>query len=211
MTKTGHKGKSAEAAETSVENVAEVAEAMAGAVVQEPVSAATIEGAESGKPIDEVALLRSRVESLEDSLFRAKADYQNLQRRMAVERSEAIRYATADLMKSLLPVVDGLQQSLVSAAGAQDLVPVFEGVKMTIDTFMKTMSAHGLEIIEAKGKTFDPTVHEALMQAPSADVPPGQVLEEIMRGYRLRDRVLRAAKVVVAKAPDEKQGEKSEG
>lgn len=207
MTKTGHKGKSTDA----VENVAQVADAMAGAVEQERASAATVEGAEPGKPIDEVAQLRSRVEALEDGLFRAKADCQNLQRRMAVERSEAIRYATADLMKSLLPVVDGLQQSLVSATGAQDLAPVFEGVKMTIDTFMKTMAAHGLEVIEAKGKAFDPTIHEALMQAPSADVPPGQVLEEIMRGYRLRDRVLRAAKVVVAKTLDEKQGEKAEG
>jgi len=111
---------------------------------------------------------------------------------------KAIRFANADLMRSLLVVVDGLQRSLDAAANSSNLQAVFDGVRLVYDDLMKALGAHGLEPIEAHRKPFDPNVHEALMQQPSADAPAGTVLEEIARGYRLRERVLRPAKVVVA-------------
>ncbi len=143
--------------------------------------------------------LKQRIATLEDSLLRAKADYQNLQRRNMSERAEAILYANADLMKSLLPVVEGLQRAIESAKSSDNLKSVFEGVRLVHEDLMKSLGGHGLETIDAKGKKFDPHVHEALMMQPTKDVADGTVIEEVGRGYQLRDRVLRPAKVIVAK------------
>lgn len=153
--------------------------------------------------VDEVAQLRQRLASLEDGLLRARADYQNLQRRSSAERAEAVLYANAELMKSLLPVVEGLQRAVESAKTGENLKPVFDGVRLVYEDLMKTLGAHGLESIDAKGKKFDPRVHEALMMQPSKDAPEGTVIEEVGRGYQLRDRVLRPAKVIVAKGESE--------
>lgn len=157
--------------------------------------------------VDEVAQLKQRLASLEDSLLRAKADYQNLQRRNNAERAEAILYANADLMKALLAVVDGLQRAIESGKTSQDLKSAFDGVRLVYDDFVKALTNQGLEVIEARGKKFDPRVHEALLMQAANDVPAGTVIEEVARGYQLRDRVLRPAKVIVSKgAEDEAPG-----
>jgi molecular chaperone GrpE len=168
---------------------------------------------EVAEATDPVARLQAKVESLEESLLRAKADYQNAQRRSAIQRSEAIRYANAELLRSLLHVIDDFDRSLAASESSDNLEALVEGVRLVYENFVKALHGHGLEIIEALHKPFDPSVHEAVMQQPSADHPPGIVLKEISKGYRLGDRVLRPAKVIVSKkmndvgASDQPEGE----
>lgn len=159
----------------------------------DPGSAATSES--------RVADLQARVDSLEDSLLRVKAESQNIQRRAAAERSEAIRFANAELIKALIPVLEDFDRTL-AAADASDS-SILEGTRLVHANLMKAMSDFGLEPIEAAGKAFDPSIHEALMHQPTDEIPPGQVLEQVTRGYRLRERVLRPARVIVSKAVDQ--------
>jgi molecular chaperone GrpE len=157
---------------------------------------------DNGRPVSEdpVAELQAKVAKLEDSLLRAKADFQNLLRRSAAERLDALRYANAELMKSLVKVVDDFERSLAAAAKPNNLPAVVEGVRLVYENLTKALSDHGLETIEALHRPFDPNVHEALLHQPCDDHPPGTVIEQIAKGYRLCDRVVRPAKVIVAKA-----------
>lgn len=158
-------------------------------------SAASVEA-----PADETTELREKVDKLEDALLRARAEYQNFQRRAAVERAEAIRYANAGLMKSLLTVLDDFERAMSSPAGESETVD--EGVRLVYQNLLKALREHGLETIETGHNPFDPSVHEAMMQQSSADHPSGTILEEFAKGYKLRDRVLRPSKVVVSKTAE---------
>ncbi|MHC4697210.1 MAG: nucleotide exchange factor GrpE [Planctomycetota bacterium] len=179
------------------EQTAETAEPEAGADAEQSVE----------EVVDPVEELQNKVASLEDSLLRAKADYQNLQRRSAQEHGQAIRFANAELMRSLLGVLDDFERSLEAAQGADTAASVVDGVRLVYDNLMKALRARGLESIEAVDKPFDPHVHEAMMQQPSADHPPGTVLAEVAKGYLLGERVLRPAKVIVSKDVETGQGE----
>ena len=147
------------------------------------------------------AQLEARVVELEEQALRARADYQNLQRRLMQERAEAIRMANADLVKALLPVLDDFERSLAAAAKTDNLQSVVEGQQLIHANLLKVLRDHGLEPIDALHQPFDPNVHEALLQTPSDEHPPLTVLEEVGKGYRLKDRVLRPTKVVVSQAP----------
>ncbi len=151
---------------------------------------------------DAAAELQAKIAGLEDSLLRAKADFQNLQRRAAVEHADAVRYANAELMKSLVKVLDDFERSLAASAKPDNLKAVVEGVRLVHENLSKALTEHGLEPIEALHQPFDPKIHEALLHQPSDKHPPGTVIEQIARGYRLRDRVVRPAKVIVAKGSD---------
>ncbi len=146
--------------------------------------------------------LQARVEKLEDSLLRAKADYQNLRRRSAIERADAIRYANAELMKSLLGVIDDFERSLAATKTSNNLQAVVDGVRLVHQNLILALRAGGLQAVDALHEPFDPGIHEAMSQRPSADFPPGTVVEEVAKGYRLHDRVLRPTKVIVSKRPD---------
>ena len=150
---------------------------------------------------DRIAELRARVSSLEESLLRARAEAQNIQKRGISERNEAIRYANAELMKMLIPVLEDFERT--QAAG-DPAVPksVIEGTRLVYANLLKALADFGLEPIDAQGQTFDPAIHEALSIVPTDQVPPGKVLEQVTRGYRLRDRVLRPARVIVSKAAE---------
>lgn len=142
---------------------------------------------------------QQRIAQLENALLRAKADYQNFQRRAAIERSGVVRYASAEVMKSMLSVMDDFERSLEAAESSNDLKALVDGIRLIYDNLLQALRVHGLESIEALHQPFDPKVHEALLQQPSAEHPPGTVVEQIAKGYRLRDRVLRPARVIVSK------------
>lgn len=175
-----------------------------------PPAEGEVGGAEEG-PVDPVEQLKAAVTTLEDSLLRAKADYQNLQRRSALAQSEAIRYANAELMRSLLGVVDDFERSLEAAQQAEDASPIVAGVRLVHENLMKALRVHGLETIEAVDQPFDPHVHEAIMQQSSQDHPPGTVVQQIAKGYRLRGRILRPAKVIVSKDVETDEKKEPEG
>ncbi len=153
---------------------------------------------------------QQRIAQLEGALLRAKADYQNFQRRAAIERSESVRYANADVMKSMLSVMDDFERSLEAAKSSDDLKALVDGIHLIYDNLSQALRAHGLESIEALHQPFDPNVHEAMLQQPSAEHPPGTVVEQIAKGYRLRDRVLRPARVIVSKGVEAQNDQATE-
>ena len=161
---------------------------------------------EAQPTLEQLEQLEQKTASLEDQLLRAKADFANFQRRMANERVEAVRYANADLMRSLLVVLDDLERSLAAVGTSDDVAAMVDGVRLVQQNLLKALTDHGLSGIEALHQPFDPSVHEAMMQQPSDQHPDQTVIEQIARGYRLHDRVLRPARVVVSKA-SEPQGD----
>src|SRR5581483_4479092 len=137
-----------------------------------------------------------------DRLLRATADLDNFKKRAARDREEAVRYANESLIKKLVPVLDNFDAAMAAAAQNQspDAVQSLQtGVAMIHQQLRKALQEAGLEEVDAAGKTFDPNWHEAVSQQESADVPEGQVLQQLRKGYKMRDRLVRPATVVVAK------------
>ncbi len=149
---------------------------------------------------------RSELDELTDKLMRVTADYQNYQKRMARESADARRYAVAEFAREVLTVVDDLERAM-QAPGGQDpaAAPILDGVRITHEHLMALLASHGVTAIEAQGRPFDPQLHEALMQQPTDQAEPMTVLQELRKGYRMHDRTLRAARVVVAAAPQESE------
>lgn len=146
------------------------------------------------------AELQERIQKLTDALARTKADSANLQRRAAIEQVETRTYAKAEVMKSLLGVLDDFDRALAATESEQDSDALVKGVRLVYDNMLRALTAHGLAPIDALHQPFDPSIHEALVQQPNDEHPPGTVIEQVARGYRLHDRLLRPAQVVVAKA-----------
>lgn len=160
-------------------------------------------------PVDEAAALRAQTAELQDKYLRARAEVDNVVRRAQQERLEAVRYGNADLLRSLLTVVDDLERTVAAAAEASG--PVVEGVRLIYEKLLKLLRDSGVETLESVNKLFNPSEHAALLQQPSPDHAPGTVIQEVQRGYRYRDRVLRPAQVIVASTAEGETGRGGEG
>jgi len=133
---------------------------------------------------------------------RSEADFINYKRRIEQERAEMASFANANLMAALLPVVDDLERALESVTDETDITSWIDGIRLIYRKLKTALEDHGLSEIIAEGKEFDPNIHEAVMCVEGEE---GIVCEEIQRGYKLRDRLLRPAMVTVGK-----EGEGSE-
>ena len=133
-------------------------------------------------------------------MLRQAAELENYKKRSGRERDEAIRYANESLLKDLLPVVDNLERAIAHASGGGNGKPLVEGVEMVLRGLADVLAKHGAMPILAQGQPFDPTKHEAMTQVETDDHEPNSVVEELHKGYMLRDRLLRPALVSVAKA-----------
>ncbi len=139
-------------------------------------------------------------EDWKDKCLRARAELANVQRRFAREKEECLRYAAAGMARGLLSVLDDLERVIRSAhEHPENVAAIVDGVKLTREAFLKVLAEHQVAEIEAVGRPFDPAVHEAMMQQTSDEHPDQTVLQELSRGYRLHDRVLRPARVVVSR------------
>jgi molecular chaperone GrpE len=140
-----------------------------------------------------------------EKLLRVTADFENFKKRVARERSESAKYANTSLLLSLLPVLDNLESAVNAAdqSAETSLESLKQGVSMVSQQLRSTLKEAGLTEIEAQGQPFDPNFHEAVSQVESAGVPEGHVLEQLRKGYKLHDRLLRPATVVVAKIPSD--------
>lgn len=138
-----------------------------------------------------------------DRLVRTTADFDNFKKRAAREKQEAIRFANEGLIEKLVPVLDNFDMALAAVQNttgeaAQSLQT---GVSMILQQFKSVLTEAGLEEINAAGQAFDPNWHEAVSQQETTEVPDGQVLQQLRKGYKLRERLLRPATVIVAKQP----------
>ncbi len=164
---------------------------------QVPKADADVEaGAEpSGEQSD---ALEREVEKLREALMRTRADMDNMQKRAERDMSRARRYQHESIMRDLLPVIDGLEQGLENASEGDS---AREGLELTRKLLLKALEDHGLEVLNPEGERFDPQWHEAMSMQPSEDAEPDTVLMVLQKGYRLDDRLLRAARVIVASEP----------
>ena len=139
-----------------------------------------------------------------DRFVRQVAETENFKKRSTRERDDAIRFANESLIKELLPVIDNLERAIGHAAGAGDdnSKPLVDGVELVLKALLDVLSKFGVTQISAVGQPFDPSKHEAIAQVTSDIHAPNTVIEEIHKGYQLRDRLLRAALVSVAKSPE---------
>lgn len=163
--------------------------------------------APAGKPVsdEEIAELKenaAKAEHFQQQWMRTAADLENYKKRAARERQEAIKFANEGLLEKLVPILDNFEMAL-AAAGAQNtsIQSLQAGVSMIQQQLKAAMVDAGLEEVDANGKSFDPNVHEAISQQETADVPEGQVVQQLRKGYKLRERLLRPASVIVAKKP----------
>jgi molecular chaperone GrpE len=138
-----------------------------------------------------------------ERLLRVTADFENFKKRAARERTEAAQFANAALLQKLLPVLDNFEMAQAAAQSAQGdkLVALQTGIAMIQQQLKGALVEAGLEELDASGKPFDPTFHEAVSQQESDSVPEGQVLQQIRKGYKFRERLLRPSAVIVAKKP----------
>jgi molecular chaperone GrpE len=131
-----------------------------------------------------------------DLLQRVKADFENYRKRSAREQERLVAHAHERLVRELLPILDDLERAL-EAAERHEEAKLVEGVQLVEQSLRRALAKEGLAEIEAEG-AFDPHVHEALLTKPGNGAEPGSVLEVVQRGYRVGDRVVRPAKVIVA-------------
>jgi molecular chaperone GrpE len=138
-----------------------------------------------------------RLKDTHDRLLRTAAEFDNFRKRAVKEKEDVQRFGIERLLKDFLPVLDNLERAL-DHAEQHDAQQVIEGVRLVQKLFENTLAKHGVVGFSALGKPFDPALHEALMQQDS-DEPAGTVVSEMARGYKLNERLVRPAAVVVAK------------
>jgi molecular chaperone GrpE len=151
-------------------------------------------------PPDDIVRLRQERDEFRDQALRARAEFANYQKR-AKQQADADRiYAAGSLAKDLLDPLDNLGRAIdhLRASGAEGITA---GLDMVLKQLLEVLAKHGVEPIEALGTPFDPNLHDALLQQPTADHAEGTVVGELSKGYKIRDRVLRPSKVAVSARP----------
>ena len=154
--------------------------------------------AEVSGPGAELQKLKAERDSLLDRLARAQAEFENARRRAVKEQQDFRDYAAADAIKPLLPVIDSFERALQVKSDAGDFRG---GVELIYKQLQDALAKLGVRPIPAKGEPFDPHVHEAIEMVETSDAADHEVLEELQRGYKFKDRLLRPAMVKVAKNP----------
>jgi molecular chaperone GrpE len=155
-------------------------------------------------PPETLEQAQARADNARDQMLRAHADMENLRRRYERELQNAVRYGIESLVGELLPVRDSLQEGL-KAAEAEGIDPataldkIVEGMRMTLSILDKALTKAGLSEVHPQGEPFNPELHQALSLADSAELPPNHVVHVVQTGYRLHDRLVRPAMVIVSK------------
>ncbi len=142
--------------------------------------------------------LQSEMEKLKGALQRAQADLVNYRHRAEAERNDLLKYANSRLLAKLLPALDEFGMALGQAPQGEAPEPWLEGFRLISRKLQTLLESEGVTRIEAQGREFDPSEHEALAQMESSDSPDGTVMSVIREGYRIQGRVLRPAQVIVA-------------
>lgn len=145
-----------------------------------------------------------------ERFLRLQAEFENFRRRTLKEKQESLQYGQQNLVKDLLSPVDNLERALghVEQNADADLQSVLQGVELVRREFLAALGKHGVKSVDPAGQAFDPAYHEAMGQVASSDVAPNGVVQVLQKGYMLQDRMLRPARVLVARAPEPGAGEK---
>jgi molecular chaperone GrpE len=150
-------------------------------------------------PESQVAELQAELSKYKDAALRATADLDNYRKRVSRERDESIKFANTAFLERIIPILDNFELGLQAARNAPEAAPIVDGLAMVYKQLQDFLTNGGVETIDATGQTFDPNLHEALAQEENHEIPEGKVIRQMRKGYRLRDRLLRPANVVVSK------------
>ena len=154
-------------------------------------------------PEQKITALESQLAETRDQLLRKAAEFENFRKRMNQEKQNAIEYANQSLLSDIITVIDDFERAIQSGetglqSGSADYTSFLEGIKMIEKRFSSMLEAKwGLKRFNSAGEIFDPNMHEAVMMEKSSDVAEATVQEDLMKGYMLKERVIRAAKVKV--------------
>jgi molecular chaperone GrpE len=146
--------------------------------------------------VDEFSKLKSERDALFDRLARLQAEFDNFRKRQARENTEFRDYALTSAIRELLPILDSMDRALQTQPEAQEFR---KGIELIDKQFHDALSKLGVEPIDAKGQPFDPNLHQAIQMVESPDIEENHVVDELQRGYRIKDRLLRPAMVTVSK------------
>lgn len=166
--------------------------------VVEEVEANDAEAASETVELSVEEQLQAQVAEMENRLLRVQADYDNYRRRTQQEKEEFAKYASRAVIEKLLGTVDNLERALLASETNPDFDALKKGLDMVFKQFQQTLEQEGLQAIAAVGEPFNPDVHQAIMTVDSDEHESGVVVEEVMKGYTLKDKVLRPAMVKVS-------------
>ena len=148
---------------------------------------------------DKVQELGEKLAELNDKYLRLYSEFENYRKRTNQEKADLIKYGSEDTIKAILPIVDDYERAIQAFGENEDNAALKEGVVLIYNKLMTTLQQKGLKAIEAKGEKFDENLHEAVAQFPASDdEQKGKVIDEVVKGYYLNDKVIRYSKVVVA-------------
>ena len=167
----------------------------------DPATTAATE-AEAIPKLSELEQAQLEASEMKTRYLRSVADLENYRKRMLREKSDILRSAAADVIESLLPVLDNMKLGLQAAENHPEAKDVTLGFKMVDTQFKKTLADQGLEELIPDGQTFDPNFHECIAQQPSEEIPEDHVISTTRAGYRLNDRLIRAPSVIVSSGPN---------
>jgi molecular chaperone GrpE len=164
----------------------------------------TVEGfqPEEGLTLEQLQSKLSNAEQKAEENYqkflRVQADLDNFRRRTRKEKEDQAKYASSGLIEQLLPALDNFERALEASKGTQDINSLVKGIEMVFNQVDQALTAEGLEVISSVGEVFDPNVHQAVMQVESEEYESGVVVEELQKGYRLKDKIIRPAMVKVS-------------
>jgi molecular chaperone GrpE len=143
----------------------------------------------------------AELEQVQDRELRLKAEFENFRRRGLKEKQESLQYGHQNLVKDLLATIDNLERAVTHGRENEDadMASVLEGLELVQRELLGAIGKHGVKVIDPVGQVFDPTFHEAMGQIPDGSVEPNSVLEVLQKGFMLQDRLLRPARVLVAR------------
>ncbi|MEW6427245.1 MAG: nucleotide exchange factor GrpE [Thermodesulfobacteriota bacterium] len=164
---------------------------------QEPVE----NGADVQTLTTELAQARQEAQEHYDRLLRLAAEFENYKKRMEREQQNTLKFAEENLVRELLPTIDNLERAVEQEQTGAEPTALLQGVEMTVKGLLDTLAKYGVRQVESVGKAFDPNFHEALVMEASAEIPANHILREFQKGYFIKERLLRPAKVIVSSGP----------
>ena len=150
-----------------------------------------------------VAQMQGDLQRFRDLALRSQADFENFRKRAAREKDDAVKFANASFLERLIPILDNFELGLNAARAGAENSPILLGMDMVAKQLTDFLLGSGVEPVNGEGQVFDPNLHEAVAQEASTTVPEGTVVRQLRRGYKLRERLLRPATVVVSKGAAE--------
>ncbi|WP_010303418.1 nucleotide exchange factor GrpE [Kurthia senegalensis] len=182
-----------ETVEQATETAEQVTETVEEVVEETEVNSESVEE----QPVDPIAELEAKLATEEERYLRLRADFDNMKRRSQLDRESQAKFRAQSLLTDLLPVLDNFERALSVEATSEEALSMKKGIDMVYRSLVAATEKEGLQVIATEGEVFDPNIHQAVMQESDSEKESGIVLQELQKGYQLKDRVLRPAMVKV--------------